>query len=235
MTGTLINTVAIIAGGALGLLFGERIPERFKTTVIYGMGLFTAALGIQMFLKTQNSLIVLGALVVGAMLGEWWRVEDGMHNLGAFLERRFAHDDSEEGSDRFIRGFLTASVLFCTGPLAILGSIQDGLTGDFSLIAVKAVMDGFLSVAFASTLGLGVLFSAVPIFLYQGGISLLAVQLNSVVTDPMMAELTATGGVILTALAVSSFLELKKIRTGNFLPALFVAPLIVWILALLPR
>jgi uncharacterized membrane protein YqgA involved in biofilm formation len=234
MTGTLINTVAIIAGGLIGLLFGERIPERFKSTVIYGMGLFTAAMGIQMFLKTQNSLIVLGALVIGAMLGEWWRIEDRMHSLGAFLERRFAHDDSEEGSDRFIRGFLTASVLFCTGPLAILGSIQDGLTGDYSLIAVKSVMDGFLSVAFASTLGLGVLFSSLPIFIYQGAISLLAKQLNAVVTESMMAELTAAGGVILVALAISSFLELKKIRTANFLPALFVAPLIVWVVSLFP-
>ena len=235
MTGVIINTVAILVGGTIGMLFGARIPDRFKQTVIAGMGLFTAALGLQMFFKTQNSLIVLGALVIGAMLGEWWRIEDRIHSVGAFLERRFANDDSEEGSDRFIRGFLTASILFCTGPLAILGSIQDGLTGDYSLIAVKSVMDGFLSIAFASTLGLGVLFSSLAIFLYQGSISLLAVQLNSIVTDPMMAELTATGGVILVALAVSSFLELKKIRTGNFLPALFVAPLIVWILSLIQK
>ena len=158
-----------------------------------------------------------------------------MHNLGAFLERRFAHDDSEEGSDRFIRGFLTASLLFCIGPLAILGSLQDGLTGDFSLIAVKSVIDGFASIAFASTLGLGVLFSSLPILLYQGGISLLAIQLNSIVTDPMMAEMTATGGVLLMGVALSSMLEIKKIRVGNFLPALAVAPLIVWIVSLIQK
>lgn len=235
MTGVIINTVAILVGGTFGLAFGSRIPDRFKQTVIAGMGLFTAALGLQMFFKTQNSLIVLGALVIGAMLGEWWRIEDRIHSFGAFLERRFAHDDSEEGSDRFIRGFLTASILFCTGPLAILGSIQDGLTGDYSLIAVKSVMDGFLSIAFASTLGLGVLFSSLPIFLYQGGISLLAVQLNSIVTDPMMAELTSTGGVLLMGVAISGMLEIKKIRVGNFLPALAVAPLIVWALSLIQK
>ena len=232
MIGTLINTAAILIGGTIGLLFGSRIPERVQSTVIAGMGLFVFAVGVQMFLKTQNYLIVLGALVFGALLGEWWRIEDGLHNIGAFLERRFARDDSEEGSDRFIRGFLTASLLFCIGPLAILGSIQDGLTGDFSLIAVKSVIDGFASIAFASTLGLGVLFSALPIFIYQGAISLLAVQLSSVVTDPMMAEMTATGGVLLMGVALSGMLEIKKIRVGNFLPALAVAPLIVWIVSL---
>lgn len=231
MIGTLINTAAILIGGTVGYLFGSRIPERVQSTVIAGMGLFVLAVGVQMFLKTQNYLIVLGALVFGALLGEWWRIEDGLHNIGAFLERRFARDDSEEGSDRFIRGFLTASLLFCIGPLAILGSIQDGLTGDFSLIAVKSVIDGFASIASASTLGLGVLFSALPIFIYQGAISLLAVQLSSIVTDTMMAEMTATGGVLLMGVALSGMLEIKKIRVGNFLPALAVAPFIVWIVS----
>lgn len=232
MTGTIINTIAIIIGGAIGMFFGGRIPERFKSTAMAGMGLFTGAIGMQMFLETQNPLIVLGALLIGALLGEWARIEDRMHSIGAFLERRIAHDNTEEGSDRFIRGFLTASILFCTGPMAILGSIQDGLTGDFSLLAVKSALDGFISIAFASTLGLGVLFSSLMILLYQGGISLLAIQLNAFVTEPMIAEMTATGGVILMGLAVSSFLEVKKIRTGNFIPALFVAPLIVWVLSL---
>ena len=232
MTGTLLNIATVLIGGMIGLLFGARIPERFKSTVIAGMGLFTAAMGLQMFLKTTNPLIVLGALLVGALLGEWTRIEDGLQNLGGFLERRFARDDSAEGSARFIRGFLTASLLFCVGPMTILGSIQDGLTGDYNLLAVKSVLDGFAALAFASTLGIGVLFSVIVILVFQGGISLLAVQLSAIVTDPMMAEMTATGGVILIALAVSSLLEIKKIRVGNFLPALFVAPLIVWILSL---
>lgn len=232
MTGTLLNIATVLVGGSIGLLFGARIPERFKSTVIAGMGLFTAAMGMQMFLNTANPLIVLGALLIGALLGEWWRIEDGLHNLGAILERRFARDDSAEGSARFIRGFLTASLLFCVGPMTILGSIQDGLTGDYNLLAVKSVLDGFAALAFASTLGIGVLFSVIVILVFQGGISLLAVQLSAIVTDPMLAEMTATGGVILVALALSSLLEIKKIRVGNFLPALFVAPLIVWILSL---
>lgn len=234
MTGTLLNIAAVLIGGMIGLLFGARIPERFKSTVIAGMGLFTFAMGVQMFLKTENPLIVLGALLIGALLGEWWRIEDGLHNLGALLEKRFARDDSAEGSARFIRGFLTASLLFCVGPMAILGSIQDGLTGDYSLLAVKSVLDGFAALAFASTLGMGVLFSSVIILIYQGGISLLAGGLSAIITDTMMAEMTATGGVLLMGLALSSLLEIKKIRVGNFIPALAIAPLIVWILSLIP-
>ena len=232
MTGTLLNIATVIVGGMIGLLFGARIPERFKSTVIAGMGLFTFAMGAQMFLKTENPLIVLGALLIGALLGEWTRIEDGLRNLGAWLEKRFARDDSAEGSARFVRGFLTASLLFCVGPMTILGSIQDGLTGDYNLLAVKSVLDGFAALAFASTLGIGVLFSSLVILVYQGGVSLLAGQLSAVVTDPMMAEMTATGGVILMGLALSSLLEIKPIRVGNFLPALAVAPLIVWMVSL---
>ena len=239
MTGTIINSIAILVGGALGLFFGSRLPERLKSTVIAGMGLFTAAIGIQMFLKTENSLIVLGALLIGALLGEWWKIEGRMQNLGGMLEERFVSAPKTASNSQvapktdFVRGFLTASLLFCVGPIAILGSIQDGLTGNFELLAVKSVLDGFASLAFASTLGIGVLFSSPVILIFQGGISLLAVQLNALVTMPMLNEMTATGGVILMGLAISSLLEIKKIRTGNFLPALAVAPLIVWFLSLL--
>jgi uncharacterized membrane protein YqgA involved in biofilm formation len=128
---------------------------------------------------------------------------------------------------------MVASLLFCIGPMAILGSIQDGLTGDYNLLAVKSTLDGFASIAFASTLGIGVMFSSLIILLYQGGISLLAGQLSSIVTTPMMNEMTATGGVILIGLAISNLLEIKKIRVGNFLPALVFAPLIVWVLSLI--
>lgn len=234
MTGTLINILTVLIGGTLGLIFGARLPERLKSTVISGMGLFTAAIGLQMFLKTENSLIVLGALLVGALLGEWWRIEDRLQALGQILEARFAKSDptgSEVTSSKFVRGFLTASLLFCVGPMAILGSIQDGLTGNYSLLAVKSVLDGFAALAFSSTLGVGVMFSSLMILVYQGGISLLAAQLNAIVTQSMMNEMTATGGVILMGLAISSLLEIKKIRAGNFLPALVIAPLIVWILS----
>jgi uncharacterized protein len=236
MTGTIINVAAILIGGAIGLFFGARIPERLKGTVVSGMGLFTAVIGIQMFFKTENALIVLGSLIIGALLGEWWRIEDGLEALGRALEKRFyngaAADPAVPGStrSRFVLGFMTASLLYCIGPMAILGSIQDGLTGDYQTLAIKSVLDAFASVAFASTLGVGVLFSIVPLAIYQGGISLLAGQFNAIVTPSMMNEMTATGGVILLGLAISRLLEIKPIRVGNFLPALAVAPLIVWVL-----
>ena len=231
MIGTFLNIATVILGSILGLIFGARIPDKLKSTVIAGMGLFTAAMGFQMFLNTENPLIVLGALLIGTLLGEWWRIEDGLHRLGEFLEQRFSGEE-DDGSNRFVRGFLTASLLFCVGPMTILGSIQDGLTGDYNLLAVKSVLDGFASIAFASTLGIGVAFSAIIILVYQGGISLLAGQLNAIVTPSMMNELTATGGVILIGLALSSLLEIKKIRVGNMLPGLAVAPLIVWLISL---
>jgi hypothetical protein len=231
MTGTFLNIATVIIGGIIGLIFGARIPDKLKSTVIAGMGLFTAAMGIQMFMKTENPLIVLGALLIGTLLGEWWRIEDGLQNLGKYLEQRFSKE-SDDGSNKFVRGFLTASLLFCVGPMTILGSIQDGLTGDYNLLAVKSVLDGFAAMAFTSTLGVGVMFSTIVILVYQGGISLLAAQLNAIVTPSMMNELTAAGGVILVGLAISSLLEIKKIRVGNMLPGLLIAPIIVWVVSL---
>jgi uncharacterized membrane protein YqgA involved in biofilm formation len=241
MTGTLLNIATILIGSVVGLLFGARIPDRFKATVIAGMGLFTAAMGLQMFLKSENQLIVLGALIVGALLGEWWKIEDRLQALGGTLEKRFSKEaeplDQTQGKtaagSKFIRGFMVSSLLYCIGPMTILGSLQDGLTGNYQLLAVKSTLDGFASIAFASTLGIGVMFSSLIVLVYQGGISLLAAQLSSFVTDPMMNEMTATGGVLLIGLALSNLLEIKKIRVGNFLPALAVAPLIVWIIRIL--
>lgn len=239
MTGTIINIVTVLIGGLVGLFFGARLPERVRHTVIAGLGLFTVALGIRLFTETGNSIIVLASLLVGGLLGEWWGIEDGMKNLGAILERRFtkqgamADGDQVSGESRFIRGFLTASLVFCVGPLTILGSIQDGLTGDYNLLATKAVLDGFAALAFASTLGVGVLFSTLVILVYQGGLSLLAAQAQSLITPAMHNEMTATGGILLLGIAVSSLLELKPIRVANFLPALVIAPLIVAILAAL--
>ncbi len=244
MIGTLINVITVLIGSTLGLIFGAQLPERVRQTVIAGLGLFTTAIGLQMFLKTENSIIVLGALLFGGVLGEWWKIETRLSNLGGFLEARFTRKqtapmlpdrttdppDNPQGS-RFIRGFLTASLVFCVGPMTILGSIQDGLTGDYHLLAIKSVLDGFASLAFASSLGVGVLFSTLVVFTFQGGISLLAAQAQAVITTPMMNEMTAVGGVLLVGLAISSLLEIKPIRVGNFLPALVLAPLIVAILA----
>jgi uncharacterized membrane protein YqgA involved in biofilm formation len=218
-------------GSVLGLHFGARLSDQLKSTIISGLGLFIIAMGLQMFLKTENSLIVLGALLFGTLLGEWWRIEDGLHRFGVFLESKFSRED-DDGSNRFIRGFMTASLLFCIGPIGILGSIQDGLSGDYNLLVVKSVIDGFASIAFASTLGIGVAFSSLIIFVYQGGISLMATQVDAMVTTSMMNELTATGGILLIGIGVSNLLEMKKIRVGNMLPALLIAPLIVWMLGL---
>ena len=132
MTGTIINIITVLIGGILGLLFGARLPDRLKNTVVAGMGLFTAAIGIQMFLQTENPVIVLSALLIGALLGEWWRIEDGLQNFGEMLGKRFlpdpeiATDNHTNHPENFVRGFLTASLLFCVGPITILGSIQDG-------------------------------------------------------------------------------------------------------------
>ncbi|RPH59980.1 MAG: DUF554 domain-containing protein [Chloroflexi bacterium] len=232
MMGTLINVAAILVGSLLGIFFGSRLSEHLKATIIAGMGLFTTAIGIQMFLETGSPLVVLGALLLGALLGEWWQIEERIQSLGMWLEKRFS-GATEGTSSRFVRGFLAASVLYCTGPMAVLGSISDGLRGDFLTLSIKSVLDGFLSIAFASTLGIGVAFSALPVGAYQGSISLLAARLNAILTEPMLNEMTATGGVLLMGIGLSSILEIKKIRVGNFLPALVIAPLIVYILGLL--
>ncbi len=232
MIGTILNIIAVLAGGGIGMLFGARLSDHLKNSVINGMGLFTVAVGLKMFTSTQNELLVLGALIIGVLMGEWWKIEERLQAFGAWLEQRFAPSEESGQSSRFVRGFLTASLLYCIGPLAILGSIQDGLSGDYKLLAIKSVLDGFASIAFASTLGIGVLFSAVVLLIYQGGISLMAGFFSSFLTEPMIAEMTATGGVLLIGVGISSLLEIKKIRVGNFLPALAIAPLIVWLTTL---
>ena len=225
MTGTWINIVTVLIGGTIGLTFGDRLPSRVKETVMGGLGLFTLAIGVQMFLNTTNQVIVLLSLLLGGLLGEWWQIELGLQRFGAVIEKRFAGGNGETDS-RFVHGMLTASLVFCVGPMTILGSIQDGLYGDFLLLLIKSVLDMFAALAFASTLGVGVLFSVIVVLVYQGGLSLLAGQAQAVLTDAMIAEMTAVGGVILIGLAISSLLEIKKIRAGNFLPALVIAPVV---------
>lgn len=227
MTGTFLNTGAILLGGTLGVLLGNRLPERLKQTLIAGLGLFTLAYGLLIFMRSNNELVVLGSLLIGGLLGEWWQIEDGMRRLGMWLARRLTGAETKGGEKNFARGFLSASLLYCVGPVAILGSIQDGLGGDYSILAVKSVLDGIASLAFASSLGVGVLFSAPIVLMYQGAITLLAAQAQILITTEMMTEMTATGGLILIGIAISSLLEIKPIRASNFLPALMVAPLLV--------
>jgi uncharacterized membrane protein YqgA involved in biofilm formation len=236
LTGTLLNIGTIIAGSLMGLLFGARLPERVRESVLSVLGVFTLAIGIDLFLRGmgsagENPLVPLVSLLLGVLIGEWARLETRLQNLGTWLQSRFAAGQDVQGNPgRFVRGFVSASLLFCIGPMTILGAIQDGLTGDYQLLAIKAVLDGFASLALASNFGIGVLFSILVVLVYQGGISLAAAQLQAVLTGPMLAELSVVGGVLLLSLALSTLLKIKDIRTANLLPALLVAPLLVLIL-----
>lgn len=234
MIGTLINIITVLVGGFLGLIFGAKLPMRIRQTVVAGLGLFTGAIGIQMFIKTSNPIVVLASLLVGGILGEWWQIEDRLCSLGSFLENKFIPNKSTNiQNSRFIQGFLTASLVFCVGPMTILGAIQDGLNGDYQLLAIKSILDGFASLAFAATLGIGVLFSTIVILVYQGGLSMLATQAQFLINQTMMDEMAAVGGVIIIGISISSLLEIKQIRVGNYLPALLIAPLIVAVMNIL--
>ena len=232
MTGTLINVAAIILGSLIGLVAGNRIPEKMRQTLVSAMGLFTLAYGVFIFGQTQNMLIPLFALVVGTVIGELLKIEEGLNRLGEFIQQKLAglNPNLSGESQKFVTGFVSASLLFCIGPMAILGSIQDGISGDFQMLAIKSLLDGIASIAFASTLGVGVVFSAVVVLVYQGAISLLAGLIGQGFGDTIVAEMTATGGIILAGIAISNLLQIKKIRTGSFLPAIFLAVLIVLIL-----
>jgi uncharacterized membrane protein YqgA involved in biofilm formation len=230
VTGTILNIATVLLGGGLGLVLGGRVPERLRQTVIAGLGLFTLAFGIRMFLQTQNPIAPLIGLLAGGLVGEWWRIEERLERLGMWLENRVSRSNVSEAGSRFVRGFLTASLVFCVGPMTILGSIQDGLTGDYELLAIKSTLDGFAALAFASTLGVGVLFSTLIIGGYQGGLTLLAAQADAILSEPMIAEMTAAGGVILIGIAISSLLEIRKIRSANLLPALVLTPAVAWAL-----
>lgn len=225
MTGTLINVVTIIVGSILGLLFGARIHESSRQTIMIGLGLITLAYGINMFLNTTNTILVVISVLFGGLLGEWMKLEERIHAVGQVLESRLLNQKTAD--ENLGRGFLVATLLFCVGPMALLGSIQDGLTGDYNLLGIKAIMDGFAAMAFSATLGAGVILSAFSVLLYQGGISLLARQFQDVFSTTMMNEMVAVGGIILMALSIGNLLEIKPIRAASLLPALIIAPLII--------
>ncbi len=234
MTGTLLNVITVIIGGTLGARLGARLPNPIRETVMHGLGLMTLVIGAQMALGTRNILIVLASILVGGILGELLGVQARLDALGQALEARFARG---EQAGTFTRGFVTASLVFCVGPMTILGSIQDGLIGDYTLLAIKSTLDGFAGLAFASTLGIGVAFSALTVFFVQGGISVAAMLFGSALgavarTTPWVIEMTATGGVLIMGIGLI-LLDLKPVRVGNLLPAIFIAPLIVVALATL--
>lgn len=226
MTGTILNTFTVIIGGLLGTMLGARFSPRIRETVMGALGLMTFVLGIGMSIS-GNALIVIGSLLLGGILGEILQLDEKLNTLGRTLEARFARGGA---AGNFTKGFVTASLVFCVGPLAILGSVQDGLIGDYRLLAIKSLLDGFAGLAFAATLGIGVAFSALPILIYQGAISIAAMfvgtALGSVARDtPWVVQLSATGGVMMMGIGLM-LLELKRLRVANLLPAIFIAPLI---------
>ena len=223
MTGTILNFITVVAGAVTGKLIGERLPPRMRETVMHVIALVTLVIGADMALKTRNPLVLLLSLVLGAVVGELLRVEDGINRLGELAERRL----SREGNGDFARGFITTSILFCVGPMTLLGCLNDGLRGDYRLLAIKSTLDGISAIAFASALGWGVLLSALTVLLVQGTLSLGAHALAPLLSDPAgQAELFAAGGVMMLGLGLR-ILELKPIRVGNLLPALLFAPLLV--------
>ncbi len=224
MVGTLINVATVVVGSGAGMLVGSRLPERIRQTVLHGLGLATMVLGVSMALHTQNPLRMLAALLLGGVLGEWLGLEERLQAMGRWLETRVS-GSSGEGS-AFVKGFVTASLVFCVGPMTILGSIQDGLTGDYTLLAIKATLDGFASLAFSASLGIGVMFAALTVLIYQGALTLGAGLAKALLTEAMIAEMTAVGGTMILGIGLL-LLDIRRVRVASFLPGLLIAPILV--------
>ncbi|MBI3997664.1 MAG: DUF554 domain-containing protein [Armatimonadetes bacterium] len=223
MAGTLVNAIAVIIGGLIGLGLGRRFSERMRETVMQAVGLATLLIGFQMAVQTQYVLGIIVSLAAGAVLGEALHIEDGLEALGRWAEQRTGAVGSEQA---FARAFVTSSLLFCVGPLTVLGAIQDGLGQPPVLLYTKSLLDGISSVAIGAALGAGVLLSAVTVLLYQGTLTVAAEAIQRVMTPEMTRELTATGGVLIVGLGIS-ILQLRRIRVGNLLPSLVVVVLLV--------
>lgn len=223
MIATIVNTLAILAGSALGLLLHSRIKDSFKTVVFTGAGIMTIILGVKMGLESTRIVFLALSLIIGGLLGEWWKIEDGILKLGDVIRRTFLKKES--GQD-FAYGFLSASVLFCVGAMALVGSFKAGTEGDYELILTKSVMDGFMAIVLTAALGVGVAFSAATVLIYQGALTLLAVWVKPLVSDLMLGELTAVGGALVVMIGVN-LLGLTKLKTANFLPALLLIVLFI--------
>lgn len=233
MTGTLINVVAILAGTLVGVLAGRRLPERVRRRVLDGLGLVTLVVGVDLALawRDTNALYVLGGILLGGIAGEALRIEDRIESLGARIQALVARRSGEHGD--VSAAFFTASLLFCVGPLAVVGSIQDGLTGDYDALATKSLLDGFASVALAASLGPGVALAAISVFVVQGSLTMAAGLLDSVLAEgsEALAALVSAGGLLIIGISLKLF-EIKDVRVGNFLPALVIAPSLVGLVSL---
>lgn len=226
--GTVINVAAVVAGGAIGTLVGARLPEGMRGTAVHAIGLVTILVGTANFLRFDNPLVPLVSIIGGLVIGELLGIEHHLKRFGDYLERRFS-----KGGSPVSKAFITTSLIFCVGPLTILGSIQDGLSGDYSLLALKSTLDFIAALSFASVLGWGVLLSAGTVLLVQGSITVGARYLEGVITEPMISAMTATGGILILGLGFV-LLEVKEIRVANMLPALLIAPLLIAASALWP-
>lgn len=217
MIGTIVNTATVIAGSSIGLLIGARFSERINTIVMHALGLSTLLIGFQMAFKTDNILLIIGSLALGGIIGELIKLEDALENLGEFIKRKV-----KSQSGNFVLGFVTASLVFCIGPMTVVGSIQDGVSGDASVLYAKSLLDGFASVVFASSLGAGVIFSALTVLIFQGVLTILGSKLSFLMKPQILNELIATGGLIIVGIGIY-LLGIKRIKVGNFLPALVIA------------
>ncbi len=225
--GTLINTATVLIGGTVGIAMGDKIPERVRIIVVQVIGMITIGLGLSDLLKTHNMVFPLLGMVFGAVIGEVLRIEDRLEGIGEVIRKRFA---KRQDPGPFVSGFVTATLLFCIGPLTILGAIQDASGATPQLYIIKGTLDGFMSVIFGAIHGVGVLFSAVSVFVVQGTLTLFGTQLDSLLNDRMRIELFATGGIAVMAIGLN-LLDIKKIRLGSLLPGLIVTPLLVQLFA----
>ncbi len=223
MIATVVNALAVVIGAVLGRLLQTHIKEDFKRVVSIGAGIMTIILGVRMSLESSRIVFLALALIIGGILGEWWRIEDGILSLGGLLKKTFAR--KEIGQD-FAYGFLTASVLFCVGAMTLVGAFRAGTEGNYELIFTKSVLDGFMAIVLTAALGIGVAFSAATILVYQGGLTLAAVWLKPLVTDVLLKEITGVGGALVLMIGIN-LLGLARLKTANFIPALLLIVLFV--------
>lgn len=219
--GTLVNSGAIVLGSLIGLLFKRGLPEKWEQTMMSSIALCIVIIGVQMAMKTGNIIIVIISLVIGSIIGEIVDIEERMNKLGTFLGQRLAKGSSSVAG-QIAEGFVNSSILFCTGAMAIVGSIQDGLAGDCSTLFAKATLDGIIALILTANVGVGVMMSAISVGFYQGSITLLAGVVEPYITELILQEVTASGGVMIMAIGLN-MLRITKIRIGNMLPGMLVA------------
>ncbi len=219
MIGTLINCAAIILGSTLGLLLRRGMKESISKTVLQGVGLSVILIGLMGAIKTSNTLLVILSLVLGGIVGAWVDIDAAMNRLGAFAQRKLSH--GEDANNSFAKGFVTASLVYCVGAMAVVGALDSGIRGDHSTLIAKAILDGITAVVFTSSLGIGVMLSAVPVLIYQGVIALLGNAIAPFLSDAVITEMSAVGGLLILAIGINMLLD-QNIKVANLLPAILV-------------